>query len=178
MGQYYRPVVELDDEITVYNRDVDEEYTMAKLTEHSWIGNHLMSAISEKFYMTKGRLLWCGDYAEDDEIEKTGLTVRDIWDVEGKGVAKADFEIDWLYLCNHDTKEFVNIEKYIKNSTDKDDWCMHPLSLLTAVGNQRGGGDYYGVNSDLVGIWFWNLISFEPQIPEGYKEFEIQFIDR
>ena len=53
MGQYYRPVVELDGEITVYNRDVDNEYTMAILTEHSWWKNPLMNAISEKFYMKK-----------------------------------------------------------------------------------------------------------------------------
>lgn len=177
MGQYYRPVVELDGEITVYNRDVNNEYTMAKLTEHSWWENPLMNAISEKFYMTKGRLLWCGDYAKDDEISKTGLTVKDIWDVEGKGVNKVHFLINYLFLCNHDTKEYIDLEKYFKNSTDSDGWVMHPLSLLTAIGNQRGGGDYYGVNSELVGIWFWDLISFEPKIPEGYKELEIVFID-
>lgn len=68
MGQYYRPVVELDGEITVYNRDVDNEYTLAKLCEHSWLKNPLMQAISEKLYKKKGRLLWCGDYAETTEI--------------------------------------------------------------------------------------------------------------
>lgn len=177
MGQYYRPVLEQDDEIVIYNRDVDKEYTMAKLTEHSWLENPLMNAISEKLYMNKGRLLWCGDYAEDYEIEKVGLTVRDIWDCDGKGVKSSDFRINYLYLCNHDTKQYIDIEKYIKNSTDKNGWCLHPLSLMTAIGNERGGGDYYGVNKEMVGIWFWNLISFEPKRPEDYMEMESSFID-
>lgn len=172
MGQYYRPVVELDNKITVYNRN------MGKLIEHSWLENPLMMAISEKLYMKKGRVLWCGDYAKDDEIERCGLTVRYIWDTDCKELKSVNFRINNLYFCNHDTKQYINIDNYIDDSTDSDGWCLHPLSLMTAIGNGRGRGDYLGINEDKIGIWFWDLISFEPKIPEEYKEFEISFIER
>lgn len=176
MGQYYRPVLQKELGITtIYNRDVDGKYTMAKLTEHSWWENDLMNAISEMLYRQHGRLIWCGDYAEDEEIVESRLTVRDIWDIDGGEVHKTNFRIDNLYLCNYDTKEYIDLNKYKENCVDSDGWVLHPLSLLTAKGNGRGGGDYYGVNSDKVGIWAWNLISLEQEPPVDYTEFEIIF---
>lgn len=175
MGQYYRPVLEQNGKITVFNRNVNGNYTMAKLTEHSWWENDLMNAISEKLYMTKGRLLWCGDYADNEEINPIGLTVEQIWECDGEKVDKSNFRINYLYLCNHDTKEFIDMDNYFKNSVSEDGWCLHPLSLMTAIGNERGGGDYYGVNKELVGIWSWCQISFEPKRPEEYKELSVTF---
>lgn len=172
MGQYYRPVMEKDGKVTVFNREVDGKYTSAKLMEHSWWGNDLMSAIAEMMYQTKVRLIWCGDYAEDDEIEKCGLTVSQVWDCKGKGVKSTDFSIDNLFLCNHDTKEFIDLKKY-KEKSENDGWIINPISLLTAQGNGRGGGDYYYgncVNQELVGSWSWDLISLETTAPEGYTE--------
>lgn len=177
MGQYYKPILQLNNHITIYNRDIDGEYTLAKLMEHSWFNNPLMKAISEKLYENKGKLLWCGDYAEDEEIQMTNLTISDIWDNEGKGLKSVDFNIDNLFLCNHETKQYIDINKYKKESTDKDGMCIHPLSLLTAVGNGRGGGDYWedNPNADKVGLWVWQEISFEKEKPIGYSEFEIVF---
>lgn len=68
MGQYYRPCLEQEGVLTVFNRDVDGKYTVAKLTEHSWWNNSCLNAISEKIYQKQSRLIWCGDYAE--EIKK------------------------------------------------------------------------------------------------------------
>ena len=43
MGQYYRPILKINNRIEILNRDLiidgEKEYVMAKLTEHSWIGN-------------------------------------------------------------------------------------------------------------------------------------------
>lgn len=177
MGQYYRPVLNDGQKTIIYNRDVNGEYTMAKLTEHSWWENSLMKAISEKLYQKKCRLIWCGDYAEDDEVQMTNLTVKDIWDCDGEGVKSTDFKIDNLFLCNHETKEYINLAIYKQKAIDKDGWILHPLSLLTAVGNGRGGGDYWEdySDSDKVGIWAWNLISFEIEPPVDYIEFEVVF---
>lgn len=41
MGQYYNVVIKNKNTITAYHREVDGEYTMAKLTEHSWCIIHL-----------------------------------------------------------------------------------------------------------------------------------------
>ena len=177
MGQYYRPVLFYGEKTTIYNRDVDENYTMAKLLEHSWWENPLMNAISDKLYQKKSRLIWCGDYAEDEEVAMTNLTVKDIWDCDGEGVKSTDFRIDNLYLCNHELQEYIDLSKYKKNCIDNDGWVIHPLSLLTAIGNGRGGGDYHDCypNADKVGIWAWNLISLEEKVPENYVEYEIIF---
>jgi len=177
MGQYYRPVLNDGNKTTIYNRDVDGEYTMAKLTEHSWWKNKLMKAISEKLYQKPSRLIWCGDYAEDDEVRMTNLTVKDIWECDGEEIKSTDFNIDNLFLCNHDKKEYVNLAIYKQQSIDKDGWVLHPLSLLTAIGNGRGGGDYWAdcPNADKIGIWAWNLISLETEPSIDYIEFEVVF---
>ena len=177
MGQYYRPVLNDGQKTTIYNRYVDGSYTIAKLTEHSWWENSLMKAISEKLYQKKCRLIWCGDYAENEEVAMTGLTVKDIWDCDGEEVNKTNFNIDNLFLCNHETKEYINLAIYKQLSMDKDGWVIHPLSLLTAIGNGRGGGDYWEdyPNADKIGIWAWNLISLEAEPPMDYIEFEVVF---
>lgn len=185
MGQYYRPCLEQEGVLTVFNRDVDGEYTMAKLTEHSWWQNTCMNAISEKIYQKPSRLIWCGDYAEDDELlnenssadQNSYPTTSFIWDGDGEGLTSTEFTIDNLYLCNHDTKEYIDLNEYKQKSIDKDDWCLHPLSLLTAVGNGKGGGDYHEChpNFDEIGIWRWCLISLEETIPEGYEKYDVYF---
>ena len=54
MGQYYYPILKLEgQEKEVFSRDVDGEYTMAKLTEHSWWLNPLMKAMGNKLYKQK-----------------------------------------------------------------------------------------------------------------------------
>lgn len=175
MGQYYRPVLKFK-KTMVYNRDVNGEYTMAKLTEHSWWENDLMKAISEKIFRKPTLVAWVGDYAENEEVRMMNKKMKDIWDCEGHNVKSTNFSINNLYLCNHDLKEYINMNKYRKNS-EVDGWCLHPLSLLTAIGNGRGGGDYHDcyVNADKIGIWAWHRLSFEKEIPENYTEFEIIF---
>ena len=53
----------------------------------------------------------------------------------------------------------------------------HPLPLLVAEGNCRGGGDYNGINENIVGSWARDVISVENNIQEGYTEFECKFDD-
>jgi hypothetical protein len=45
---------------------------------------------------------------------------------------------------------------------------FHPLPILTAEGNGRGGGDYRGADEDLVGTWARDVISVEMEAPADY----------
>ena len=45
---------------------------------------------------------------------------------------------------------------------------LYPVSLLTAVGNGKGGGDYGWYNKQLVGIWAFDLISIEDEVSPNY----------
>lgn len=179
MGQYYYPVIKIGRKTEVMNRRVDGEYTMAKLMEHSWWLNPFMKAMGNKLYKQKGQLIWLGDYAEQEDFDERGIkkSVRRLLDNEGIGIASVEeFSFDNKYICNHTKKEYLDLNKFYKNGISKDGaWCICPLSLLTAIGNGRGGGDYGGINADKVGIWAWDIISIEDEKPKDYTEFDIIF---
>jgi hypothetical protein len=61
---------------------------------------------------------------------------------------------NYRYIINHTKKEYVKVPAY-----EKDKWIIHPLPILLADGNGRGGGDYYGKNNSLAGTWKFDLIS-------------------
>lgn len=179
MGQYFRSVLKQNNKVTVYNGNVDNQYTMAKLMEHSWWENELLKAIGNKLYKTKGQLAWVGDYAEDDELKKITngkLSCNKVWsDKKAIGLNKSGFSFDGKYLCNHTKKCYINLDEYYDKNVFDGGWCINPLSLLTAIGNGRGGGDYRGVNEDLVGSWAWDVLSIEDEYPTEYSEFAIWF---
>ena len=196
MGQYYRVLEkEGNKRLVVYNRNIivdgKEEYMMAKLTEHSWIGNWLMETVCNKIYNSDKpvRLIWMGDYADDfaNDLENTfnGLTKKQIINYRNaawgepdrsKAVERAVFDFEGKYIVNHTKKEYVDFSLYYKTSVMNcagDKWCMHPLSLLTAIGNGYGGGDYrsptLASTVDLVGYWAWDEINITDNIPENYE---------
>ena len=92
-------------------------------------------------------------------------------------VYSTDFTLDNKFLLNHDTKEFIDLNSYKENAMDKDCWIIHPLPLLTAIGNDRGGGDFHedNVGYESVGIWAWQLISISDDIPKNFKPVTIIF---
>ena len=51
-----------------------------------------------------------------------------------------------------------------------DNWCIHPLPLLTAIGNGLGGGGYREDDAWQVGMWANDVISIEENIPGEYEE--------
>ena len=195
MGQYYRPILKINNRIEVLNRnliiDGDEEYTMAKLMEHSWIGNWLMETVCDRIYNSDKpvRLIWMGDYADQfaDDLKTTfnGLTKKQIknyhkaaWGEPDRGMTifRASFDFKDKYIVNHTKKEYVDFSLYYESSVmncDGDMWCIHPLSILTAIGNEYGGGDYrsptLASTFELVGYWAWDEINITDEIPAGYE---------
>jgi hypothetical protein len=73
--------------------------------------------------------------------------------------------VSYTYIVNHTKKVYVkkNNEMYIVAS---EQLVFHPLALLTAEGNGRGGGDYNGPNKDMVGTWARDVISMENEAPD------------
>ena len=57
-------------------------------------------------------------------------------------------------------------------------YALHPLALLTAEGNGRGGGDYEGTNMELIGSWSRDFISVSPNKPtDDFVEIVPNFVD-
>lgn len=181
MGQYYRPILKSSKagQFTVFNRFVNGEYTMAKLMEHSWWGNYFCDAISKMLYNKPKQVAWVGDYASNEGIEQSGMTVEHIHEVKGKGVSftEGEFSLDNKFLCNHTKHIYIDLNRYKEKSTDKDGWVINPIPLLTAVGNGNGGGDYWWseVHKEDVGSWAFDIISVKDKPLRGCKEVDIYF---
>ena len=188
MGQYYFPILGNKDGLNckVFDRSVDGEYTLAKLLEHSWWQNPFVNSFAKRLYNKKGRVCWVGDYANYDEdfnfAINTALHTPNYEEVWGDTVKlhksqSIDFTLDDKFLVNFDTKQYIDLNEYKAASVDKDGWSIHPLPLLTAVGNDRGFGDFHesNIGYESVGIWAWNLISIKDKVPKGFKKISIVF---
>lgn len=79
----------------------------------------------------------------------------------------------YKYVINLRTKEYIEIPE-----PNFEDWIVHPLPLLLAESNGRGGGDYHDNKNVLVGKWAYHPIGATNEIPEGYKLLVTNFVDR
>ena len=189
MGQYYMPILGnvYGGQCKVFDRSVNHEYTMAKLLEHSWWQNPFVNAFSEFLYNNPGRVCWVGDYATEPDdfnlnvpVAITRPNYKKVW---GKNVtlltcAPSDFTLDGKFLVNFDTRQFLDLDEYKANSVGSDGWIIHPLPLLTAIGNDRGGGDFHkGVGYEHIGLWAWQLLAFLDRPPKDFSKADIRFIE-
>lgn len=189
MGQYYMPYIrDSKNKVrTLYSHEFDSGL---KLTEHSWIGNHFCNQVYNYIKENPMSIAWIGDYAGIEHITNRDCQCISqfdkikafIWsrkknqiDRPNYDLVKFDFEKQW-YLVNITKHIFLDMKKYISESTTEDGWCISPLSLLTAVGNGEGGGDYWGVNKEKVGEWAFDEIMISAERPQStYSEFSIVF---
>ena len=175
MGQYYKVVFLAEKEEN--KKDFIRIFIEVcfgngmKLTEHSYIDNDFVNAIeyllSPEGSFYKSRIVWAGDYA-DPEIEKNLYHIAN--DQPSKEyIPQNKISSEYKYIVNHTKKQYIYKNNYK---------LYHPLPLITAEGNGRGGGDYYGINEDKIGMWSRDVISIEKKIPENYTEFEYKFNDK
>ena len=191
MGQYYRGIILNEEKTEVINAlSCYAHQNGAKLMEHSWIGNHYVKAYEYLLATTfKGKpFVWCGDYADNDwygqamvfEDDRARENYFNKFGVEYPKDRYLDsIHYPYLpysklkyykYLLNYDTKQYVKLPK-----NNKHKWVIHPLPLLCADGNGRGGGDYYGTNMDMIGIWAYNHIGCDNEVPIEFTELKVTF---
>ncbi len=153
-----------------------------KLTEHSWVGNDFMQGVCKKIHNKPSYVYWVGDYFDPSEDEAKSEMSSDcvsvdfasLWRKKNAKELQDTFDISDKYLVNHDLKVYVNMCDYIDmltcGKTHDKDWVQHPLSLLTAISNGKGGGDYdvEGLNADSIGVWKGCLLEITDNIPKDY----------
>jgi hypothetical protein len=180
MGQYYNSV--LKDEIgTIANY-----YNFGlKLMEHSYFFNKYVNSVCKKLVNSPHYVAWVGDYAEEEDYQdrENADTLREMVNYRQnyEGTKLLSQSAPWNYmghlLVNHSKKQFIDLDDYYRNSVlhygkeRKEEYVIHPLPLLTAVGNGKGGGDYYGdkaINKEDVGLWAGDLIEIV-KYNEEYK---------
>lgn len=148
-----------------------------KLMEHSYIGNNFVEAleylISPLGMFYKSRIVWCGDYADQEAgLEDNLYLISDDEPNAAKISRPARHNMSsYRYIINHTTRQYIDKEKCVEVDGHK----IHPLPLLTAEGNGRGGGDYRGADEHLIGTWARHVISVEKEIPDDYAEFICEF---
>lgn len=170
---------------------------------NNWYVKEYERALAEEFYGYP--LVWSGDYADphfntdvytkalefiDEAIIKNAkaLGYRENkdgrWGEEfirdGITASETSFAIatpyeelntTYEYIINFTKKMFVRIPK-----KTGDYLIIHPLPLLCADGNGRGGGDYEGTNMKLIGEWAFDRIGVANELPKSIKtELVVEF---
>lgn len=187
MGQYYMGFATMGNKkksYIFYSHDYDNGL---KLTEHSWIGNNFINAFCSKILNNPMYVAWIGDYAEDSpnhdglvkSKEQFMIYAKKAWR-ENNNPCHNSPEIPFgnYYLVNHTKHLYINMAKYVTENQFDGRWCHHPLPLLTACGNGLGGGDYYGINENLIGSWAFDKISLEYESPKEYSSFMPHFKEK
>ncbi len=190
MGQYYR-IFTCEKEGNNPKVYVSYDYDAgAKLMEHSYYHNEFVEAVTSQLLLTQERdeplrVWWVGDYANEEDIpecKKKYSPINSAWGDESKiwHIKEWSYSFDFeaqSYLINLDTHEYIDLQK-AKTQNMVPGWSgsIHPLPLLTAVGNGRGGGDYCegSTNMNMVGAWAGDLLQIVDTVPE---DAEFSYID-
>jgi hypothetical protein len=114
-----------------------------------------------------------GIYLAFEKLCKDGLIEKgDENDFVEKVITKenANKVETYKYIINFDKKVAVKIP-----DESRTELIIHPLPLLCADGNGRGGGDYHGSNMDLVGSWAYDRIGIGNELPNDIILDDITF---
>lgn len=168
MGQYYMPVIKRGNKLRrVYSHNFGNGL---KLMEHSYIDNDFVNVIANEIVDYPAQLYWCGDYAEEKDFVSPSVGKRIYnyaWNRKGRDTTleetnqEFDWSKDWYYI-NETKKEYIVMPK-----SNKRCWVLNPVSLLTAIGNGRGGGDYWGDKQQMIGCWAGNKVYLSETKPEN-----------
>ena len=173
MGQYYKPTILNKKNTGIkawwYSWDYDNGL---KLMEHSYMGNSLCNAVEHYLMRNPQRLVWAGDYADNEKGMDTNIFMLSD-DKEKRKITDGDTSAipSGYFVVNHTHREYYRrdaIEPFEK------DWIINPLPILTCEGNGRGGGDYHcRTDADFVGTWARCTIEVTDKEP-GAEYAEIQ----
>ena len=165
MGQYYYPIIlDANGKIVVWMNGQTYNEGL-KLMEHSYLDNTFVNtfefALSPEGPHYKSRVVWAGDYADKEPGKETNLYEQcneyNLIRPQEKDASK------YRYIVNHTKNLYVDKSKV---------QSLHPLPLLTAEGNGRGGGDLHEAPS-WVGSWARDVISVEKMVPEDFEELDM-----
>ena len=187
MGQYFKGVILNSHKKNYPNKEKVAAWISpydfgngAKLMEHSYINNNYVGAFETLINKENGiyaglPIIWAGDYADDEPYTLNGnkVTIYSLTDYAEKITDLTPKH--YRYVINEDKKQFIDTNKI---KADNYGYKIHPLPLLCADGNGRGGGDYHGRNMKHVGSWKRNVVVVSDIRPdESYKEITINFVE-
>ena len=184
MGQYYKAAILKEDYRS--NNPVIESITScdygqgAKLMEHSYVGNPFVERAIGMLQDNPGsRFVWAGDYADPANGGTETNDNPNIYTLcEGHKATDSKRSSERRtpkFIINLDKGKYVRIPR-----RDPGFFRIHPLPLLCAAGNDRGGGDYHhGTNFGKVGSWAYDHIAlgYNNKDIKGYEEMDCEFVE-
>jgi len=200
MGQYFIAVVQA----TKYNEKrkfLKKQFIIkpfySKLLAHSGVNDfepRLVANLMHQLYVEgwSTQLVWLGDYHQEnfgckklyeklrDKVTPYEMRyVNDETFVKFKGVKEFSIAKDYRYLINSEKCEYIDFKKYLID--DNLDCLLHPIVMLTADGNGKGGGDYFNQeNWRDIGRWKYDTIIVSDELIQETNvssRFELKEID-
>lgn len=187
MGQYYK-FMNLDKK-----QKCNRNRHSYKLMEHSYLCNDycddILRLLSKEW---KGdRVIHVGDYACPNDETNTELKIKDFLDEfnidpnenslynfsESFEEVKSKSKQDIRYVYNLDRIEYIDLYKQPIQWCYLDDNYFGPVkinsfALLIGCGNGLGGGDYHGINEELVGDWAGDRFVASADLLKEYDYFK------
>lgn len=204
MGQYYYAVLkEKEDGKFIIGNPHHFDYGL-KLMENGFVDSTFVKTVFSMIQDHPMNIAWVGDYAEEKDLLKFGVKPDTIKEFIKESWEKEDHEQELLernfpgdkvmgayfgefIVINHTKKEFFDQREYwnrnFKGKSPRAEYAIDPLVALVAVGNGKGGGDFWGIGEEEVGRWATDLIevskttSVNELVRLGYKEIKPCFIE-
>ena len=122
------------------------------------------------------------DYSDNTKTYKSLYYTADDYKTIDRKKSIERKDLGRIYGLNLNKKEFVDLNILPVTDVYKDErgetvYAVEPISLLIAMGNGLGGGDYFTEDefTSYVGSWAGDRISVSHFIPDGYTEIEPNF---
>lgn len=132
--------------------------------------------IKKEIGMTNDQRLYWGDVAEKGEKFKE-YTLEELFDSYDLKLGQKCSCDQFRYLYNTKRKEYVDsfkiLPSYVGEYKSEINFVkLDAYSLLIAIGNGLGGGDYFGPDENLVGLWASSSdsIIISEKSPKEYAE--------
>lgn len=132
--------------------------------------------IKKEIGMTNDQRLYWGDVAEKGEKFKE-YTLEELFDSYDLKLGQKCSCDQFRYLYNTKRKEYVDsfkiLPSYVEEYKSEINFVkLDVYSLLIAIGNGLGGGDYFGPDENLVGLWAStsDSIIISEKSPKEYAE--------
>ena len=198
MGEYYVPCILSSHKKTAPNKEkvigwiyAHEFNNGLKQMEFGYIGNSVMNTLEALINKENGKyagypIVIAGDYDDPEPYKYNGEKVN-LYDLAEEIGTR--FSLQWLKDNNVEVKKYPNHYRYIINDTKgvfidtdrikADEWGykIHPLAILCAGDEPRGGGCYHGKYMRMFGSWARNVIVVSDERPNEtmYREVFYQF---